>query len=58
MKVKLMSLLTGLMTLIIVTAPLTAQACNGGNKDKTTQDSDTSIPTQSSVTVEETSFTS
>lgn len=58
MKVKLMSWLTGLITLVIVVAPLTAQACNGGNKDKTTQESDTSIPTQSSVTVDETSFVS
>ncbi|MDJ0595680.1 MAG: hypothetical protein QNJ72_37805 [Pleurocapsa sp. MO_226.B13] len=53
MKVKLMSLLAGLVTLSIVAAPLAAQACNGGNKDRTTQDPSTSIPTESSVTFEE-----
>ena len=55
MKVKPMSFLAGLVALTIVAAPLTAQAC-GGNKDKNTQEADTSIPTQSSVNVEETSL--
>ncbi len=58
MKVKLMSLLAGLVTLTIVAAPLTAQACDGSNKDKNPQESNTSIPTQSSVTVDETSLAS
>lgn len=58
MKVKLMPLLAGLVTLTIMAVPLTAQACNGSNKDKNTQESDTSIPTQSSVTVDETSVAS
>lgn len=58
MKVKLMSFLAGIVTLTIVSAPLTAQACNGSNKDKSTQESNTSIPIQSSFTVEETSLAS
>lgn len=54
MKVKLMPLLTGLIALTIVAVPLTAQACSGSNKDKNPQESNTSIPTQSRVNVEET----
>ena len=58
MKVKLMSLLAGLVTLTILAAPLTAQACNGSNKDKNTQESNTSTTIQSSVIVDETSLAS
>lgn len=55
MKVKSMSLWAGLATLAIVAVPTTALACNGSNQDKNSQETDTSIPTESSVTVEETS---
>lgn len=54
MKVKLMSLWAGLATLAVVAVPVTALACNGSNQDKNTQETNTSIPTESSVTVEET----
>lgn len=55
MKFKLMSLFAGLVGLTIIAAPLTAQACNGANKDKNNQESNTSIPTESSFNVEENS---
>ncbi|MEM7759521.1 MAG: hypothetical protein AAF298_15555 [Cyanobacteria bacterium P01_A01_bin.40] len=54
MKVKLKSVLAGLVTLTIITTPLVAQACDGSNKDKNTQESDTSIPIESSLIFEET----
>lgn len=56
MKIKSMSLLAGIFALAIAT-PGIAQACNGENKERS-QQSDTSIPTESSVSVEETSLTS
>jgi hypothetical protein len=55
MNVKLMSLLAGLISLSVVATPLVAEACNGANKDKGTQETNTSIPTESSFNVEENS---
>jgi hypothetical protein len=52
MKFKLMSLFAGLVSLTIIAAPLAAQACNEANKDKNNQESNTSIPTESSFNVE------
>ncbi|MEM8831154.1 MAG: hypothetical protein AAGE96_17615 [Cyanobacteria bacterium P01_G01_bin.19] len=58
MKIKLVPLLAGLVALTIVAAPLTAQACSGSNKDKNTEKTNTSVPIQSSFTVERTSVAS
>ena len=58
MKLKLMPLLAGIVTLTVLAAPLTAQACNRGNKDNNTQESNTSIPIQSSTTINESSLAS
>lgn len=53
--VKLTSLLAGLIALTVVASPLAANACSEAKKDKT-QESQTSIPTETSVTPEVTSF--
>lgn len=52
MQVKLMSLIAGIVALTVVAAPLTAQACNGRDKEKNTQESSYSIPTETSLTTE------
>ena len=59
MKLKLMPFFLGVFTLTLAIAPLAAQACSGGNKDRGT--SETNLPaerTQTSVTIEETTFLS
>ncbi|WP_186375958.1 hypothetical protein [Hyella patelloides] len=56
-----MSLLAGVagvLTLTVLAVPVTAQTCNGGNKDKNTTESNFPDTTQSSTTVEATAFTS
>ena len=58
MKLKLMPLFASILTLAVVVAPIAAQACNGGNKDKSTYDSDVPEQTQSSVVVDENTFAS
>lgn len=53
MKLKLMSLFAGLVTVTLLATPIAAQACNGANKDRTTQDSSNQIPTESSFISED-----
>ena len=53
-----MPLFASILTLAVVVAPIAAQACNGGNKDKSTYDSDVPEQTQSSVVVDENTFAS
>ncbi|WP_019506063.1 hypothetical protein [Pleurocapsa sp. PCC 7319] len=55
MKIKLMPILAGFITLSLVAVPLTAQACSGGDKDKSTSESNLPEQTESSFTVEESS---
>ena len=54
MKFKFTSILAGILTLALVAVPLTAQAC--GDKDK--GDSESNLPegTETSLTVENSSF--
>ena len=52
MKFKSISLFAGILTLAMVAAPLTAQAC--GDKNKNTSESNLPEQTESSVNVEET----
>ena len=58
MKLKLMPFFAGVLTLALVAAPLAAQACNGADKNKNAPESNLPEQTQSSVTVEQTTFAS
>lgn len=51
MKFKSTSILAGILTLAMVAAPLTAQACN--DKDRTSSESDLPEETETSWTVED-----
>ncbi|WP_319422779.1 hypothetical protein [Pleurocapsa sp. FMAR1] len=57
MKLKSTSIFAGILTLALIAAPLTAQAC-GGNKDKDTSGSNAPDRNETSLTVEENSFSS
>lgn len=48
MKAKLLPLFAGILALGVVAAPLTAQACNGSNKDQGAS-SESELPEETSV---------
>ena len=54
MKLKYTSIFASIMALALIAAPLTAQAC--GDKDRNTSESDVPEGTETSLTVEDNSF--
>lgn len=56
MKLKYTSILASIMAIAFVAVPLTAQAC--GDKDRNTSESNTPEGTETSLTVEDNSFSS
>ncbi|MBE9048484.1 hypothetical protein IQ255_29580 [Pleurocapsales cyanobacterium LEGE 10410] len=57
MKLKSTSIFAGILTLALVAAPLTAQACSG-NKERGTSETNVPDQTETSVTIEENNLSS